>query len=56
MNRKKKINSILKKRMKKINAKNAPTNKKKYISKAEREKLAQQQTVTLDINESIVSE
>jgi len=42
MNRKKKINSILKKRLKKINAKLAPTTKEKYISKAERAKLAAQ--------------
>ncbi|TEW52874.1 DUF2986 domain-containing protein [Psychromonas algicola] len=42
MNRKKKINSILKKRLKKINAKSAPANKEKYISKAERAKLEAQ--------------
>jgi len=46
MNRKKKINSILKKRMKKINAKNAPASKEKYISKAERAKLEEQQILT----------
>lgn len=39
MNRKKKLNSILNKRMKKIKAKLAPDGKEKYISKAEREKL-----------------
>lgn len=43
MNRKKKLNSILQKRMKKINAKAAPGNKEKYISKAERAKLAEQE-------------
>lgn len=43
MNRKKKINSILKKRMKKINAKLAPGSKAKYISKAERAKLTEQE-------------
>ena len=42
MNRKKKLNSILQKRMKKINAKVAPGTKEKYISKAERAKLAEQ--------------
>lgn len=42
MNRKKKINSILKKKLKKMNAKVAPKNKPKYISKAERAKLAEQ--------------
>ncbi len=36
MNRKKKINSILKKRMKKINAKKSATSKPKYIAKADR--------------------
>ncbi len=39
MNRKKKINSILKKRLKKMNAKANPGNKPKYISKAQRAKL-----------------
>ncbi|WAJ70952.1 DUF2986 domain-containing protein [Catenovulum adriaticum] len=36
MNRKKKINTILKKRAKKANAKNVRSNKPKYISKADR--------------------
>ncbi|MEH6454121.1 MAG: DUF2986 domain-containing protein, partial [Psychromonas sp.] len=40
MNRKKKINSILKKRVKAMNAKKSTTQKPKYISKAERERLA----------------
>ena len=40
MNRKKKINSILKKRIKQINAKANPSAKPKYISKAERARLA----------------
>jgi len=39
MNRKKKINSILKKKVKKMNAKLHSNNKPKYISKAERAKL-----------------
>ncbi|MCW8996327.1 MAG: DUF2986 domain-containing protein [Psychromonas sp.] len=39
MNRKKKINSILKTRLKKMNAKANPSKKPKYISKAERAKL-----------------
>jgi hypothetical protein len=39
MNRKKKLNSILNKRMKKIKAKLAPDSKEKYVSKAERAKL-----------------
>ena len=43
MNRKKKINSILQKRLKKINAKSSPAGKEKYVSKAERAKLDVQQ-------------
>ncbi len=39
MNRKKKMNSILDKRIKRMNAKNNPSHKPKYISKAERAKL-----------------
>ncbi|MEG3753462.1 DUF2986 domain-containing protein [Psychromonas arctica] len=55
MNRKKKINSILKKRMKKINAKNAPASKEKYISKAERAKLEEQEQQILTSNETTVN-
>ena len=40
MNRRKKGNQILKARAKKANAKLAPQNKSKYISKADRVKLA----------------
>lgn len=54
MNRKKKINSILKKRLKKINAKAAPTNKEKYISKAERAKLEVQESEE-NITDSTIS-
>jgi hypothetical protein len=39
MNRKKKINSILKKKLKKANAKLHTNNKPKYIAKADRAKL-----------------
>ncbi|ANO34701.1 DUF2986 domain-containing protein [Vibrio breoganii] len=39
MNRKKKINQIFKKRMKKQNSKLHTSNKPKYISKAERAKM-----------------
>lgn len=39
MNRKKKINDILKKKMKKQNAKLHSSNKPRYISKAERAKM-----------------
>ena len=45
MNRKKKLNKILNSRIKKMNAKKAPSNKVKYVSKAEREKLALQQQI-----------
>lgn len=40
MNRKKKINETLKKKQKKANAKLHTSNKPRYISKAERAKLA----------------
>lgn len=40
MNRKKKINQVLKSKVKKANAKLQKSNKPKYISKAEREKIA----------------
>ncbi|MDN3652261.1 DUF2986 domain-containing protein [Thalassotalea ponticola] len=43
MNRKKKIKSTLLAKQKKANAKLHKRNKPKYISKAEREKIAQQQ-------------
>lgn len=52
MNRKKKINSILKKRLKQQNAKVHKTNKPKYISKAERARMeeeAQTQAPTGDV-------
>ncbi|MGB0466625.1 MAG: DUF2986 domain-containing protein [Pontibacterium sp.] len=40
MNRRKRINGILTKKAKKANEKNQHSNKPRYISKAEREKLA----------------
>ncbi|OEF27618.1 DUF2986 domain-containing protein [Vibrio rumoiensis] len=43
MNRKKKINSILKKRLKQQNAKLHSSNKPKYISKAERARMEEEQ-------------
>ncbi|WP_297478849.1 DUF2986 domain-containing protein [uncultured Photobacterium sp.] len=52
MNRKKKINETLKKRMKKANAKLNKSTKPRYISKAERAKLdeeAAQVTETADV-------
>lgn len=53
MNRKKKINSILKSKLKKANAKLQKSNKPKYISKAERAKLAElENTDTAEIPET----
>ena len=40
MNRKKKINQVLKSKVKKMNAKLQNSNKPKYVSKAERERIA----------------
>ena len=48
MNRKKKINSILKKRLKKQNSKLHNSNKPKYISKADRAKLEELDNNTQD--------
>ncbi|MDF0733083.1 DUF2986 domain-containing protein [Pseudomonas entomophila] len=45
MNRRKKINQLLKAHAKKASAKLAPKNKPKYICKAERLKLAEQASV-----------
>ena len=42
MNRKKKINSILKSKIKKANAKLQKSNKPRYISKAERARIEEQ--------------
>ncbi len=47
MNRKKKMNATLKKRAKKANAKLHTSNKPKYISKAERAKIAEEQSSQL---------
>lgn len=46
MNRRKKGNQILKARAKKANAKLAPQTKPKYISKADRAKLAEEPSNT----------
>lgn len=48
MNRKKKINETLKKKLKKHNAKLHKSNKPKYISKAEREKLVLEEEQKLE--------
>ena len=52
MNRKKKINSILKKRVKQMNAKANPSNKEKYVSKAERARLAALENAQNESSES----
>ncbi|MDE1513683.1 DUF2986 domain-containing protein [Vibrio sp. dsl-7] len=49
MNRKKKINQTLQKRLKKQHAKLHPSNKPRYISKAERAKLAAEQEANIDL-------
>ncbi|EEY98335.1 hypothetical protein VOA_002155 [Vibrio sp. RC586] len=49
MNRKKKINQTLQKRLKKQHAKLHPSNKPRYISKAERVKLAAEQEANTDL-------
>ena len=59
MNRRKKVNNILKKRAKKANAKRHPSQKPKYISKAERARLAaevdqvEQDTLTEPVNDNL---
>ncbi len=45
MNRKKKVNQILKKRMKQANAKIHKSNKPRYISKADRAKMEQEEAL-----------
>jgi hypothetical protein len=55
MNRKKKMNETLKKKVKKMNAKRNPKNKEKYVSKADREKLALAQETDDKSDESSVN-
>ncbi|MGF1692354.1 DUF2986 domain-containing protein [Photobacterium kagoshimensis] len=45
MNRKKKVNQILKKRMKQANSKLHKSNKPRYISKADRAKMEQEEAL-----------
>ncbi len=52
MNRKKKINQTLQKRLKKQHAKLHPSNKPRYISKAERAKLAAEQEANPELGAS----
>mgnify|MGYP000082501848 CR=1 FL=1 len=51
MNRKKKINETLKKKQKKANAKLHKSNKPRYISKAERAKIEQENASEENIEE-----
>ncbi|MEJ6476436.1 DUF2986 domain-containing protein [Pseudoalteromonas piscicida] len=51
MNRKKKIYETLKKKDKRANAKLQKSNKPRYISKAEREKIAAQQKTCEELND-----
>ena len=50
MNRRKKINQLLKANAKKASAKLAPKSKDKYISKADREKLAAEAAQVPDLS------
>jgi len=50
MNRKKKINQVLKSKVKKMNAKLQKSNKPKYVSKAERERIALEETTQQNPN------
>ncbi len=59
MNRKKKINQILKKKQKKMNSKLQTSNKPKYISKADRAKMeleAASASVETEQTEHVASE
>lgn len=51
MNRKKKINSILKAKLKKQNAKLHKSNKPRYISKAERAKMEAEEKAASQVSE-----
>ncbi|SJL82833.1 DUF2986 domain-containing protein [Vibrio palustris] len=55
MNRKKQINEALKKRLKKHNAKLHRSNKPRYISKAERAKM-EQENAAADVTAATVGE
>ena len=57
MNRKKKLNKIFDKRIKQMNAKKAPANKVKYVSKADRAKLeVEQELDKQDKNSDLANE
>lgn len=55
MNRKKKINQVLKSKVKKMNAKLQKSNKPKYVSKAEREKIALEEAAQNDASSQDVT-
>ena len=50
MNRKKKINQVLKSKVKKMNVKLQKSNKPKYVSKAERERIALEEAAQQNLN------
>ena len=50
MNRKKKINQVLKSKVKKMNAKLQKSNKPKYVSKGERERIALEEAAQQNLN------
>lgn len=53
MNRKKKINQVLKSKVKKMNAKQQKSNKPKYVSKAERAAIAEQEAEQVIVDEAV---
>lgn len=53
MNRKKKINQVLKSKVKKMNAKQQKSNKPKYVSKAERAAIAEQEAEQVVVDEAV---
>lgn len=50
MNRKKKMNNILKKKLKKANSKLHTDNKPKYVSKADRAKMSEDESTEVNTN------
>ncbi|PMH41378.1 DUF2986 domain-containing protein [Vibrio sp. 10N.286.49.B3] len=56
MNRKKKINAIFKKRMKKKTAKLHTSNKPRYISKAERAKMEAEEAANVEVTTDAATE
>lgn len=55
MNRKKKINQVLKSKVKKMNAKQQKSNKPKYVSKAERAAIAEQEAEQVIVDGAVAN-